>query len=232
MQSKGYYDKSSVGTFCFAEKDFTKASVTIPDRVYTGSPITLGTDELTMTLKGVEEPLAFDPEHPDDSDFTIVSYDKNTNAGTATAVLKGNPKKRYAGEKTVTFKIVARQMYETIHYDANLYNEDSDLYTALLMEGIVTSLDDFESKYQVVGTMKDSVIPKGGKLAKNAFKVQKKDARGRWVTATEVRLAGWNTKPDGTGKHFADQAAFTPSWISAQLYGENWMLYAQWEVTP
>ncbi len=229
VQSKGYYDKSSAGTFCFAEKDFTKASVTIPDRMYTGSPITLGADELTVTLKGVEEPLAFDPEHPDDSDFTIVSYDKNTNAGTATVVLKGNPKKGYAGEKTVTFKIVARQMYETIHYDANLYNEDSDLYTALLMEGIVTSLDDFESKYQVVGTMKDSVIPKGGKLAKNAFKVQKKDARGRWVTATEVTFAGWNTRPDGTGKNFADQAAFTPSWITALLYGENWTLYAQWE---
>nr|MCR5502092.1 hypothetical protein [Lachnospiraceae bacterium] len=181
-------------------------------------------------LKGVDEPLVFDPEHPDDSDFTIVSYDKNTNAGTATAVLKGNPKKGYAGEKTVTFKIVARQMYETIHYDANLYNVDSDLYIALYMEGEVGNLEEFSSKYQIVGTMKDSVIAKGGKLAKNAFKVQKKDAAGKWVTAEEAVFAGWNTKPDGTGETFTDQAAFTPSWLTGLLYGENWTLYAQWKL--
>lgn len=234
VTGKGFYEgQTAAGYFEFATYDFTKATVTIPDdmktQVYTGKPLTLDPKKLTVTIKDVGASLTYDAEEASNSDFTIVSYDKNTNVGTATAVLKGNPKKGYAGEKTVSFKIAARQMYETIHYRANADSTKYGLFKALQAKGKVSNWDEYVSNYQVIGTMKDSVIPKGGKLVKNAFKVQKKNARGRWVTATEVTFAGWNTRQDGTGANFADQAAFTPSWISALLYGENWTLYAQWE---
>ncbi len=237
VTGKGSYEgQEATGYFEFAAHDFTKATVTISDdmktQVYTGKPLTLDPKKLTVTIKDVGASLTYDAEDASNSDFTIVSYDKNTNVGTATAVLKGNPKKGYAGEKTVSFKIAARQMYETIHYRANADSTEYGLFKALQAKGKVSNWDEYVSNYQVIGTMKDSVIPKGGKLVKNAFKVQKKDARGRWVTATEVTFAGWNTRQDGTGANFADQAAFTPSWISAPLYGENWTLYALWEVTP
>lgn len=231
VQSKGYYDKPVSGTFLFAKNDFTNASVTIPDQMYTGSPITLGAEDLTVSLKGVEGPLTYDPNDRFHSDFTIESYDQNTNAGTATVVLKGNPDRGYAGEKTVSFKIVARQMYETIHYDANADSDGYGLYKVLKDNHYVQDYANYKENYRIVGTMKDSVIARGGKLTKSKLKVERKDGN-KWVAVTKVKLDGWNTEQDGSGTSFEDQGVFTLSRLSELICGGDWTLYAQWKVVP
>jgi len=75
----------------------------IPDQTYTGDEITLSESNITFVVgKGRED---FDINC-----FEIVegSYVSNKNKGTAKVTLRG--KGTYGGTKTVTFKIVARQL--------------------------------------------------------------------------------------------------------------------------
>ncbi len=226
VYGKGFYDgQKASGTFRFAANDFTKAKIpSIPAQIYTEEKIEADTiadiisngvtfkvskeqtDTLSCGVEGVEE-------DEKESDCLITSISNNKDVGTAKVTIKGNPAKGYAGEKTVTFKIVARSMCHTISYDPNT-------------EGLP------EGDYRIIGSMKQSLTPIGGKLSKNAFKVQVKNAAGNWVVApaAEVSFAGWNTKADGSGTSYSDMSTFSPSWTDRLMHrSETWTLYAQWK---
>ena len=91
-------------------QDIGKATVQIKDKIYTGQAITLEeTDiQVTVTLKKGTTPITLTYG----TDFEIVegSYQKNVNKGTAKVTIKGIG--NYAGEKTVSFKIVQRKVEE------------------------------------------------------------------------------------------------------------------------
>ena len=231
VTGKGYYEgQIAKGTFFFGENDFSKVSATVPDQIFRGSPVELSGNDISVSTKinGVSHILTFG------RDFVVVSgsYEKNTDAGTAKVTLKGVPRYGFSGEKTVTFKIVTRQLKETVHYDGNKGDATTGLCKALLESGIEQAdLGD----YRIIGTMKDSVIPIGGKLTKNAFKVEKLNkTTGKWAAYTGVAFTGWNTEASGkgnpgNGKVYPDQGAFTLSFIERLLHGDEWTIYAQWE---
>lgn len=83
------------------------AKATIPNQVYTGSPITLQKSDITVTVKQGLQTITLAP-----NDFEIVGYSKNTAKGTATVILKGVG--TYGGIKKVTFKITAREVINYI----------------------------------------------------------------------------------------------------------------------
>lgn len=88
-------------------KDISKAKVVLAEKnkkgiEYTGSPITLKGDDLTVTLKGATSPLKMG------ENYEIVAYSNNINKGTATAVIRGIGD--YSGTKTIKFKIKQRTM--------------------------------------------------------------------------------------------------------------------------
>lgn len=83
------------------------AKATIPNQVYTGSPITLQKSDITVTVKQGLQTVTLTS-----NDFEIVGYSKNTAKGTATVILKGVG--TYGGIKKVTFKITAREVINYI----------------------------------------------------------------------------------------------------------------------
>ena len=96
ITGKGNYTSSKTTTFKIVPADISKATIsTIANQTYTGSALTpkptvkLG----STTLK-------------EDTDY-ILSYQNNTNAGTATITITG--KGNYTGTKTTTFKIVVQR---------------------------------------------------------------------------------------------------------------------------
>ncbi|MCR5355970.1 MAG: Ig-like domain-containing protein [Lachnospiraceae bacterium] len=66
---------------------------------YTGRPVEPGKDEITVTIDGKTLTA---------SDYDIVGYNNNTNAGTAGIIIRGRGK--YGGSKTFTFKIARTKM--------------------------------------------------------------------------------------------------------------------------
>ncbi|MCR5590335.1 MAG: InlB B-repeat-containing protein [Lachnospiraceae bacterium] len=210
------------GFFRFASSDFSKATITIPNQAFKGAPITAEDlkNDITVKLKSGalinDLSCGVDGNASDEMnmDCLITSVKKNTDIGTASVTVKGNPAKGYAGEKTVSFKIVSKQMNHWIIYDAN-----------------GSTLPD---KYITSGYMKPVYTPLMGKLAKNSFKIQKLNpSTNKWVNvpASEVEFAGWNTSPDGSGIAFKDAGTFAPTWFDRLNHrNEIWTLYAQWIV--
>ena len=74
----------------------------------------------------------------------------------------------------------------------------------------------YSTHYRVSGTMKDSSTPIGGKLTRNAFKVQKYDDRtNKWgplPASSKIKFKGWTADAEGTGRLYADAGDFLPSW--------------------
>ena len=94
---KGNYTGSAYAEYRIVKAVINKAKVTIPVQSYTGRPVTLSKDDITVkvgtTVLGAD-------------DYEIVSYSNNVAKGTATVVLKGVGE--YGGTKTVTFKIAEK----------------------------------------------------------------------------------------------------------------------------
>ena len=89
--------------------DISKASVTIPNQMYTGSAITVPKDAIKVTMKDGKSIV-----YPD---FEIVSYSNNISKGTASITLRGTG--NYGGLKTAKFKIVNRSMLYRVTFDSN-----------------------------------------------------------------------------------------------------------------
>ena len=97
------YDGPITATFRIALNKFASVRVTIDPQEYTGDEIELKKSDIHVTVK--EGKVTSDvPEEA----FEIIGYKNNVKKGTATVILKGAGE--YAGTKTATFKITAREM--------------------------------------------------------------------------------------------------------------------------
>ena len=87
------------GSYRIVQADIGKVAAKVTDQTYTGSAITPGKEEITLTMKKV--PLTAD-------DYEIVSYSNNVKKGTATVIIKGVG--NYGGTKKITFKIKSKKV--------------------------------------------------------------------------------------------------------------------------
>ena len=87
------------GSYRIVQADIGKVAAKVTDQTYTGSAITPGKEDITLTMKKV--PLAAD-------DYEIVSYSNNVKKGTATVIIKGVG--NYGGTKKITFKIKSKKV--------------------------------------------------------------------------------------------------------------------------
>ena len=87
------------GSYLIVQADISKVAAKVTDQIYTGSAITPGKEDITLTMKKV--PLAAD-------DYEIVSYSNNVKKGTATVIIKGVG--NYGGTQKITFKIKSKKV--------------------------------------------------------------------------------------------------------------------------
>ncbi|GEM_PF-845848 len=87
------------GSYRIVQADISKVTAKVMDQTYTGSVITPGKEEITLTMKKV--PLTAD-------DYEIVSYSNNVKKGTATVIIRGVG--NYGGTKKITFKIKSKKV--------------------------------------------------------------------------------------------------------------------------
>lgn len=87
------------GSYRIVQADIGKVAAKVTDQTYTGSAITPGKEEITLTMKKV--PLTAD-------DYEIVSYNNNVKKGTATVIIRGVG--NYGGTKKITFKIKSKKV--------------------------------------------------------------------------------------------------------------------------
>ena len=103
VQGKGAYMGTIDAVFHVANKDFSKASITINSKEYTGEAVTLDASDFKQVKVGKDK-LTYG-EH-----YEIVegSYTNNVNKGTASVTIVG--KGEYGGTKTVKFKITQKKV--------------------------------------------------------------------------------------------------------------------------
>lgn len=99
VTGRNNYQGTISKTFRFVEKDINQAKVFIPSQAYTGDPITLEKDQLS---------IRFNYQNVTEDQFEIVSYEKNIKLGTAKVIIQGLGE--YGGRKTVSFKIVKKRL--------------------------------------------------------------------------------------------------------------------------
>ena len=87
------------GSYRIVQADISKVTAKVTDQTYTGSAITPGKEDITLTMKKV--PLTAD-------DYEIVSYSNNVKKGTATVIIRGVG--NYGGSKKITFKIKSKKV--------------------------------------------------------------------------------------------------------------------------
>ena len=87
------------GSYRIVQADISKVTAKVTDQTYTGSAITPGKEDITLTMKKV--PLTAD-------DYEIVSYSNNVKKGTATVIIRGVG--NYGGTKKITFKIKSKKV--------------------------------------------------------------------------------------------------------------------------
>lgn len=127
------YSEERPVTFRYVAGDISKVAVKVADQTYTGKAVE--PDKNAITVKIGKTVLA-------KTDYEIVQYSNNVKKGTGKVTIEGRG--NYSGQKTVNFKISAKNMNYTIVYEKN-------------GEG-------------VTGTMKNSVISVGKKLTANAYR--------------------------------------------------------------
>ena len=226
ITGKGNYDGCDIAArFHIVAADLKKASVSVASKPYTGSEVRLSETDLTVTVKvdGKDKTLVRDTDYVVDES----TYKNNVSKGNASVVIRGKGENGFGGTKTVTFKIVARQLNYSLSFDSSF----EKLVEALYVKDPSHDLQWYKDNYRISGSMKTASVPVKGKITKNAFKVQKKSG-SKWaaVPSSSIAFKGWNTSADGTGHAFADNAPFIPSWLDRLIYGSEWKLYAQWEV--
>ena len=94
--------------------------VTIAPQQWTGSPVELSEDDITVTHK-VSKTETRTLKLGEDFEIVEGSYLNNTKRGTAKVTLRGldNGTIRYGGTRQVSFKIVQRRMNYALAFDAN-----------------------------------------------------------------------------------------------------------------
>ena len=118
ITGKGAYaGQKAETTFCVGDKDFSKATIKIPDMIYTGEAVTkadvvnlikaggavtLGSKKLTYGIEGRPE--------DQDKDCLVTYVPATSKVGTVKVTIKGNPAKGYAGLKTATFRIKSKSI--------------------------------------------------------------------------------------------------------------------------
>ena len=102
------YKEEITATYRIANNDISKASVTVKTQYFTGKPIYLDRDDITVKMGGVII---------DSSKYNIISYTNNINKGTATAVIEGV--KDYGGTKEIKFTIANKNFNNIIRFHAN-----------------------------------------------------------------------------------------------------------------
>ena len=111
VQGTGSYTGKRTAVFRAAAVDFSKVSVKVKPQKYTGKPVTLTEEDLTVTLKvkngkkteTVTLDLVPGKAETKQSGYQIVSYQNNTKKGTAQVTIRGVGD--YGGTKTVKFTI-------------------------------------------------------------------------------------------------------------------------------
>ncbi len=245
---KGSYAASgtepvNIASFWFiadSTHDLSKATITINNKPFTGNAVTLENDDLWF--KFGKEPA----KHLSASDYELI-YEKSDGERVGkgkynvTIVAKHDHPGAYGNRKTASFQVVPKMMDYNIHFESNLAAANVKHAVYEKYKGTSTLEEDawFAENCRVTGTMKDSVITKGGKLPKNAFMLQVKtvdrNGREKWIDVPGLTFKGWNTKADGTGypdtgdKVIPDKGAFSPSWLTTFIFGDAFTLYGQWE---
>ena len=115
VQGTGSYTGKRTAVFRTAAVDFSKVSVKVKPQKYTGKPVTLTEEDLTVTLKvkngkkteTVTLDLVPGKAETKQSGYQIVSYQNNTKKGTAQVTIRGVGD--YGGTKTVKFTIGTRR---------------------------------------------------------------------------------------------------------------------------
>ncbi len=219
-------------SFSYVYADVSKASVKIPDMQYTGKPVKLSESDITITVKQGKKETTLVPG----TDYFIHSntYINNVDPGTAKVDIEFTTNADgvgITGVRTVSFKIVRRQLNYHISYDGGLGDSTKGLIRMLMT--IDPSHDEawYKQHYKIKGTVKDSYIPRYGKLAAGSFKVLKfDDEKNKWVDAKNILLDGWNTKSDATGTFYNLKGAFEPTWADTPIFGDRYTLYAMWKI--
>ena len=80
--------------------DISKASITVQNREYTGRPIKLSDNDISVEFNSAELVSG--------KDYKIVSYQENVSTGIGKVTIRGIGK--YGAIKTVNFKIVPRSV--------------------------------------------------------------------------------------------------------------------------
>lgn len=95
----GNYTGMLTGEYRITQAAISSASVSVPPQIYTGQPVTLEKNLLTVKVKG---------KRLDESQYEIVpgSYKNNVEKGTASVMIRGVD--NYGGTKAVTFTIRAK----------------------------------------------------------------------------------------------------------------------------
>ena len=112
VTGRGNWTGSAYGYYYIinADKDLSKTKISIKNQTYTGSEILINSaDQFSQLTDAKGTPLKFGTE---EDDIVIESITGNKNAGTATVVFAGTGDgvNGYCGRKTVTFKIVSREV--------------------------------------------------------------------------------------------------------------------------
>ena len=202
VTGKGNYEGTEVSTtfkVLASNMDISRATVKVNDKPYTGKPIEVTKNDLTVTLNKVEV---------DGADYRIVpgSFENNINKGTAKFVIEGVGE--YGGSRTVTFKIVSRSADFTVTYDNNL----------TYMTGVFEDAP-IDTEPVISGTVKPGKVAEGRTLARNNYKLPGFSFAG-WNTepdGTGVMYA--------SGGRFAPYDAVTED---VYEYGGDVTFYAQW----
>ncbi|MCR5688450.1 MAG: carbohydrate-binding domain-containing protein [Lachnospiraceae bacterium] len=243
IRGKGAYTEDDItAEFKYVTKDLNISGsafkITIADKQWTGAPVELTEDDVTLTYKQsktVTRTLKWG------LDFEIVqgSYINNINRGTAKVTIRGlnHGTDLFGGTKQISFKIVERRMNYVVTYDGNrtglmdlIWNRMTwgDRNIALSRYGSKDAW--FDANYRITGSMKASDISYGGKMTANAYKVQKyEEASKKWVNASEAEASfkGWAVKETG-GRVLSDKDSFRPSWLWRLTYDDSITLYAVW----
>ena len=101
ISGKGNYKLDRVVTFRIANNHIKDAKVTVASKSYDKAGAVPEYKDLTVTFKGVSEPLTED-------DYEIISVSKNTKKGKGELIIQG--KGKYCGTKKVSFTIGSKSM--------------------------------------------------------------------------------------------------------------------------
>ncbi|MCR5671109.1 MAG: InlB B-repeat-containing protein [Butyrivibrio sp.] len=107
---KGNYQGAATGEYRLVTANIAKASVSIPNQVYAGTPVTLDVSQIQVKLGG---------RFLTEDDFEIVegSYAGNDKKGKAKVTIRGIGD--YGGSKTVTFTIENKPATYTVYFYGN-----------------------------------------------------------------------------------------------------------------